>query len=291
MKKVLRLLWCMCLVAALFGCADQKAEPEGVTPEPEIIQPAVPEVPTEPKETEPVEIPSEETEPEETEPEETEPEETQPVETEPVHSELYIPGVSADDVVTWFAEVCLDSEYINSGDPSRVQKWQMPISFAIHGDTTEEDWATIAHFTQWLNTLEGFPGICQVEDPAQANLQIHFTDQQGLLDIMGPDYSDVDGAVTFWYDGDNAIYDAIISIRTDLEQEVRNSVILEELYNGLGPVQDTYLRPDSLIWQGFSTSQELTEVDELILRLLYHPDMLCGLDSHGCEALIRYLYY
>jgi hypothetical protein len=29
-------------------------------------------------------------------------------------------------------------------------------------------------------------------------------------------------------------------------------VILEEVYNGLGPVQDTALRPDSLIYSDFS---------------------------------------
>ena len=304
MKRIVSMLLCVLLAAALLGCGGHREEPE-VLPEPAPV-PVVTEAPTEPETTEPAatepteemetEEPQpiltepEETQPEETQPEETQAEETQPEATEPEHSAFYIPGVSADDVVTWFAEVCLDSEIINSGDPSFVQKWEMPIAFALHGDYTEEDWATLSRFAQWLNTLEGFPGISEATDPESANLHIYFTDQQGMLDIMGPDFTGMDGAVTFWYDGNNAIYHETICILTDLTQEVRNSVILEELYNGLGPVQDTNLRPDSLIWQGYSTPQELTEVDELILRLLYHPDMLCGLDGHGCEALIRWLY-
>ena len=101
----------------------------------------------------------------------------------------------------------------------------------------------------------------------------------------------LDGAVTFWYDGENRIYDEVICIRNDIDQFTRNSVILEEIYNGLGPVQDTSLRSDSLIYQEFSQPQALTQVDELILRLLYHPDMRCGMDAEACETVIRSLYY
>ena len=96
--------------------------------------------------------------------------------------------------------------------------------------------------------------------------------------------------MTFWYE-DNAIYDATICYRTDLDQYLRNSVILEEIYNGLGPVQDTDLRSDSIIYSAFSEPQSLTEIDELILKLLYHPDILCGMNAEECEAVIRELYY
>jgi hypothetical protein len=89
----------------------------------------------------------------------------------------------------------------------------------------------------------------------------------------------------------NQIYDATICIRTDLDQSLRNSVILEEIYNGLGPIQDTQMRPDSIIYQYSSDALSLTAVDELLLKLLYHPDMLCGLDASQAEAVIRTLYY
>ena len=77
----------------------------------------------------------------------------------------------------------------------------------------------------------------------------------------------------------------------DVDQEIRRSVILEEIYNGLGPIQDTDLREDSLIYSGYTAPQSLSPVDELILRLLYHPEMLCGMDAAACEAVIRRLYY
>ena len=60
---------------------------------------------------------------------------------------------------------------------------------------------------------------------------------------------------------------------------------------GLGPVQDTDLREDSLIYSGYTAPQSLSPVDELILKLLYHPEIRCGMTASECEAVIRSLYY
>ena len=213
-----------------------------------------------------------------------------PSETEPLHSNLYVPGVSVEDALVYFNEVCLNAEFINSGDPSLLQQWDSPILYALYGNYTAEDLEVLSQFTQWLNALEGFPGISPAQESWQANMAIHFTDQQGLLERMGPQFTGMDGALTFWYEED-VIYDAIICIRTDLDQTLRNSVILEELYNCLGPVQDTSLRSDSIIYSEFSQPQALTAVDELLLKLLYHPALSPGMDAAQCEAVIRELYY
>lgn len=213
-----------------------------------------------------------------------------PEETESVHSDLYIPGLSVEDVTVYFNEVCLDAEYANSGDASLLQRWEAPIYYTIYGDHTDEDMAILNGFTAWLNTIEGFPGIAETEGDTITNMYIHFCPQSELISLMGDEFSNSDGAVTFWYD-DNIIYNARICCRTDIDQNTRNSVILEELYNGLGPIQDTALRHDSIIFTGFSTPQGLTEVDELIMTLLYHPDMACGMTAAECEQIIRQLYY
>jgi hypothetical protein len=155
---------------------------------------------------------------------------------------------------------------------------------------TEEDLMVLEDFCWWLNTIEGFPGIFRSEDPAFTNLQIHFCSEAELISIMGDSFYGTDGGVTFWYTN-NAIYDAVICYRNDIDQYIRNSVILEEIYNGLGPVQDTWTREDSLVYAGYSTPQYLTIIDQLILQLTYHPDMRCGMTAEECEAVIRDLYY
>ena len=207
------------------------------------------------------------------------------------HSALYIPDVSVEDVILYFNEVCLDAEFVNSGDPTKLQRWAEQIIFSCCGEYTEEDMLTLDTFVEWLNTIEGFPGMAEAEEDEFPNLRIYFYNQEDYLALMGENFEYTDGGVTFWYSGYNDIYTATICYRTDIDQYVRNSVILEEIYNGLGPVQDTDLRPDSLIYSAYSTPQELTEIDELILKLLYHPAMRCGMNAEECAQVIRQLYY
>lgn len=271
LRIFLAMLVCAGLLCGCFGPVVPEI-PDSTTPSAEAT------VPT----TEETTIPIETTEI-------TEPATTEP--TEPQHSELYIPGVSVEDVIRYFNEVCLDAEFVNSGDASLLQKWDAPIVCTLYGDYTEEDYATLMAFFGWLNTVEGFPGISVAEEEWEANLRIHFCSGPDMVEILGENFFYMDGGVTFWYDGDNRIYDATICYRTELDQYLRNSVILEEIYNGLGPVQDTTLRPDSIIYAEFSQPQELTEIDELILRLLYHPDIKCGMNADECAEVIRQLYY
>ena len=273
MKRILSIF--MILLLSLSACCLDTFHQTGIEPtetEPSVV--------TQPTET----LPTEETEPSvETEP-------TEPAPTEPEHSALYIEDLSVEDVILYFNEVCLDSEFINSGDPSVVQKWDIPIYYMLEGNYTDEDIATLEAFVAWLNTVEGFPGIHATEDPGMRNMRISFGDQQHMLNLMGDSFSGLDGAVTFWYNY-NCIYTATICYRSDINQYTRNSVILEEIYNGLGPIQDTGLRPDSIIYQEYSEPQALTEIDELILKLLYHPDILPGMNAAQCEEVIRRLYY
>ena len=213
---------------------------------------------------------------------------TQPP-TQPPLPSLAIPGIPVEDVLLYFNEVCLDAEITHSGDPSRLQKWEDPICYFLFGEPTQEDLAVLTEYTQWLNTIHGFPGIRETENQWEANLRIHFCTQEELITLMGEAFTGMDGAVTFWYE-DDVIYDAIICIRTDLDQTLRNSVILEEIYNGLGPIQDTWLREDSIIFAGYSEPQALTAMDELLLELLYRPELQCGMDARECGILIGELY-
>ena len=263
MKKLVALLLCLLLLS---GCVAVSEHPTTM------LNPQPTEQTT--VFTEPTTVP-------------TEPPETQP--TEPEIPALENPGFPVEDVVSWFSEVCLDAEIVNSGNASLLQKWQSPISYTVYGNPTEEDLTTLERFCDWLNQVEGFPGIAPTVNPWEEDIAIYFCSKEEMLERLGDHFNGCDGGVTFWYNGDNAIIDATICVRNDILQEVRNSVILEELYNGLGPMQDTNLREDSLIWSGYSEPQWLTPADELILRLLYHPSLECGMTADQCAAAIRTL--
>ena len=53
------------------------------------------------------------------------------VPTEPIHSPLYIEGLDVEDVILYFNEVCLDAEFVHSGNATLLQKWTEPIFYKI----------------------------------------------------------------------------------------------------------------------------------------------------------------
>ncbi len=292
MKKILMLALCSCLTLSCLLCGCM---PEGT--------PYVPTggnsgtAPADSGETTPTEPAPTETTP--TEPAPTEPAPTEPAPTEPPappvveHSPMYIEDVSTDNMIAYFNEVCLDAEFsTGAGDASLVQKWEIPVVYRIDGTPTEQDLKVLNNYCAFLNSIHGFPGIREAGNGEIANLNIHFCSKDEMIQIMGSNFADADGGVTYWYHtATNDIYEAVICIRNDIDQEVRNSVILEEIYNGLGATQDTDLRTNSIIYSGYSTPQDLSAVDVRIIKLLYHPEIRTGMNATECATVIRKLYY
>ena len=223
--------------------------------------------------------------------------ETIPEETEitaSVHSALYLPKHTTQQVLTYFEEVVLRTEYTDgTGNPSLVQKWKEPIWYHIYGNPTKEDRAVLTTLFAQLNEIPGFPGIYAAADEEPGNLVINFLDFKNF----NADYSaflngeDAYGATQYWYYTEtNEIHTANIGYRTDIDQSTRTSVLIEEIVNMLG-VSDTVLRTDSIVYQYSNENTALSDIDWLILRLLYDPAIQCGMDIDGCRTIIQKLYY
>lgn len=253
------------------------------------------------KETAPTDLPTQTTSQLETTYEVTETTQitTEPTEivtelTTPQHSDLFLPSCTTQQMVDYFSEVVLDIEYSSGdGDFTLVQKWTTPIFYRIYGTPTEEDSAVLNGLFTQLNEIQGFPGIYAAEDGASENLSLSFLDNetfnQSFSEVINGEYAF--GAVQFWYYTDtNDIYTARIGYRTDLDQVSRNSVLQEEIVNALG-ISDTLLREDSIVYQYSDENTSLSDVDLVILKLLYHPDIRCGMNSEECRAVIEKLYY
>lgn len=202
-------------------------------------------------------------------------------------------SLSIDEVINYFCEVVLQTEYSDGvGDATLVQKWTDRICYRIYGEATEQDKLILTEFFQQLNEIEGFPGIVPAGENDLTDLALYFYDYENFNRNFGEflNYEMADGAVQYWYYTDtNVIYDARIGYRTDIDQYTRNSVLLEEVFNGLG-ITDTVLREDSIAYQGFSQPQELSEIDWLMIKLLYHPEMKAGVNREECVKVIRKIY-
>jgi|GEM_PF-1627589 len=212
----------------------------------------------------------------------------------PAHSDLYLPEVSFEKMFEYFEELVLHMEYTEGdGNAALVQKWLAPLSYRIQGEPTKEDLAVLANLFDQLNEIKNFPGIYPAEDGEAENLTISFLNSEDFNAAFSSvvNGEDAYGAVQFWYYTEsNEIHTANIGYRTDIPQDVRNSVLCEEIVNALG-LSDTVCREDSIVYQYSDENTELSDVDLIIIKLLYDPSVLCGMDSDACKEMVEKLYY
>ena len=217
-----------------------------------------------------------------------------PESTPAAHTDLYREGIDTEEVLAAFSEAVLHAEYSSGkGDASLVQKWGKPILYYIHGAYAEEDLRILQDFFRELNTIPGFPGIEEAPDESGANLDIGFYGADEFNDEFGDAIAHevADGAMQYWYyNKSNVIYRGRVGYRTDTEQKTRSSVLLEEIVNVLG-FNDSVTREDSIIYQYGSHIEELSEMDWLLIRLLYHKDIRAGMDDESCTETLRRLYH
>jgi hypothetical protein len=210
------------------------------------------------------------------------------------HSNLHLPNYSTQQIIDYFEEVVLHMEYADgNGNTSLVQKWNAPIRYRIYGDYTKTDLEVLTNLFAQLNEVKGFPGIYAATQGEQENLTIDFFDHETFSAVFSTilNGEDAYGATQFWYYTDtNEIHTASVGYRTDIDQTIRTSILIEEIINMLG-ISDTVLREDSIVYQYSNDNMALSDVDWVIVKLLYEPSICCGSDFDGCSESIRELYY
>lgn len=208
---------------------------------------------------------------------------------------LFVGNRSVEDVITYFWEVAQASEYsFGDGDANAIHKWTTAITYTITGEYTDKDMEVLRDFMAQLNQVEGFPGIRPAQGDEPVRLNILFYDGVTMQNEYGHLVGGLaaDGIMTYWYNNaTNEIHNGIICYRTDVSQEIRNSVILEELVNAVGLPNDTVIRQDSILYQYGSSVTELSELDWILIKILYSKWMPCGLNRMQSADVIRALCF
>ncbi len=269
MKKVRAVLLCLCMAVLLSACFPLP-------------------VPTEPAETFPPV-----TEPPVTIPPVTAPPVTVPPETEPPHSPYYLPYYLPEDVVFWFQEVALAGEFPEDPEDManyQVKRWENEIRYQIVGAPTEEDLVTVRDFWDRMGQIKGFPPVTETDCAEDANYVIHFYTHQDMMESDETIDNATNGFVRVWWNGNLELESAMVYICTEDEQHYRNRVIRHELYQSLGMLQDT-IREDSMIYQMTLEADDYSELDMLLMQLLYHEDIAVGMGIEECTQVIEALYY
>jgi hypothetical protein len=179
---------------------------------------------------------------------------------------------------TAFAQAAFRAEYDSRGT-NVLRRWASPIRVYADGSMTPGDGQALDGFiSQLSHRVRGLPPVSRVADEDAANLVIRYAP---LKDLPALDDNYVHGNwgfFTFWYDGAWQIYKARVLVATDVtSQRERNHLLMEELTGALGLANDLDDQPDSILYQAWTATQQLSGLDWQLLNLLYDARLRPGM--------------
>lgn len=187
------------------------------------------------------------------------------------------------EAIDYFEEVAFGQEF--GGGTGEIRKWTHDVRIVVHGDPSDEDLVTLYDVIADLNTIIETIVIDIVT--TDGNFDIHFAPEPEFAAIE-PNYVPVNmGFFWVWWDGGGSITDARVLISTTgLTQRERNHIIREEVTQSLGLMRDSFLYEDSIFYQGWTETQVYSELDELLIEMLYLPEIAPQMTVEGARAVI-----
>jgi hypothetical protein len=213
--------------------------------------------------------------------------------------EKYIPTKYEKELIEYFKEIALQSEY--DDNPQKVIKWKEPMRlFVQKEDEFKPQMSTIDKTINKINRLatDGFKIVltkdlsnsnsvlylCKKEKVAELNPQFFKVINNIDYDIAGYSYSE-------FVTETHIIDKAIIFISSEYSLDIQEATILEEITQSLGLAFDSDTYSNSIFYKNKSEQKvrvkKYSDLDKDILRILYHPKMKPGLDSIEIDRVIK----
>jgi hypothetical protein len=186
----------------------------------------------------------------------------------------------------YFGEVAGAAEFGENGGV--LHRWDEDLRIAVYGSPTPDDRAALAGVVDDLNGLISTIEVSIVE--ADPNVEIHFAPVEEFP-TLEPNYVAGNmGYVYVWWDGEGRIYSGRVLISTTgLTPQERAHVIREELTQGLGLLNDSWLYPDSVFYQGWTEVGQYAPLDRLVIEMLYRPDLEAGMSIDEALGILAAL--
>ena len=192
------------------------------------------------------------------------------------------------DVVDYFKEIALGFEF---GNASRItRRWRNDMKIFVGGSPTPELLTELDVIVDDILSLTTTSfSIEIISDSAQCNYYIYFGSGDSyskmfpsLTDLVDSNW----GLFTLFWNGSNHLNRGYMYVDIYRANPIEQRHLLrEELTQSLGLARDSYSYTESIFQQAFSTKvTEYAEIDEELIRLLYHPEMRTGLNAiqvHG----------
>lgn len=188
------------------------------------------------------------------------------------------PAALADEeTLSYFSAVVFSTEYGGSSeDDNRLRRWEEPLLITVDGSPTDEDLAVLNRHIGDLQAVPGMPEIRRVR--SGGNVAIHFVPLSAMGNAV-PGYVEGNwGFFRVWWDESLRMNRAEVAIASDVTtQPQRNHLILEEVTQLLGLMQDADSHADSIFYGPWTETQALSALDWRLVALLYRTDLSAGM--------------
>ena len=175
----------------------------------------------------------------------------------------------------------LTMEYPDEGAvEGHLIRWTKSIRVYVSGNPTQADRRFLENFLMQLALrVPDMPNITITNWESEANMHIAYVPLNKMASVV-PGYREGNWGMFHFQYVNWQMTEAWIGIASDVtDQRARNHLIQEEIVGALGLTNDHYLYSDSIVYQPWTTVQELSEVDWIVLNMVYSPLVSPGMEG------------
>ena len=177
------------------------------------------------------------------------------------------------EIQDYFNEVAYGSDETPGENANKITKWDKDIKLFIDGNYTSQDLITIKNLLTELNSLIAPLKMTIVKNKSESNSIVYFGDFNTFnsrhLDNSKA-YINCNGyCLIYAFDESTIITNTKIFIRTGTSTLDKKHAIIEEITQSLGLAHDSYTYEDSMFYEGYTTTQQLSKMDKEVIKMLY----------------------
>jgi hypothetical protein len=215
-------------------------------------------------------------------------------------NEVYIPTIYEKELIDYFKEIALQSEY--DYNPQKIIKWREPMILYVKKEKEfKPQMSFIKKTIDEINRLatDGFK-IVLTNELSKSNAILYLCTKEKVADLDKQFYKLLTDDIDYNFTGlaysefetrTHIIDKALIFVDTGYDLGIQKVTILEEITQSLGLAFDSKSYKNSVFYidkseESYKT-KEYSTIDRDIIRLLYHPKMKPGFDSTEIDIVIK----
>lgn len=182
--------------------------------------------------------------------------------------EVEVKNDHSPKAVEYFNEIVMNNEF--TGSRENTYKWKTDMKIYVDGQKPEYLMTELRKIVGELNNIIDPIQIKIVSTPSQANYFIYFGSHNVFADkydLISPERLERNWGYFEVYVSSGNMY---VDLFRNNDTESHKHLLREELTQSLGLFNDSYKYPESIFYQGWTTTTEFAPIDIEIIDMLYN---------------------